>query len=213
MTSRRAVARSASSSGQRARGRPGPDRCRRHGRRLRAAVLAHRCVRQDERQGPHRRLPRACGTRPLLATAPAAREALALLAGARRHPVVPCRADPEPPRRPRWTRGRSRGGLCGASSSSWPGTSGVASRSTAPMRSAFADSVVIVDPANDENNVAARIEAQERDAFIAAAKDALATITRWPGTARKGRDRSRPGRSCSARTSRSRRHEHLHRHL
>lgn len=43
--------------------------------------------------------------------------------------------------------------------------------------SVFTDSVVIVDPANQENNVAARVEPQERDAFVAAAKDALATIT------------------------------------
>jgi hypothetical protein len=43
--------------------------------------------------------------------------------------------------------------------------------------STFTDSVVIVDPANEENNVAARVEPRERDAFVAAAKDALTTIT------------------------------------
>lgn len=43
--------------------------------------------------------------------------------------------------------------------------------------STFNEPVVIVDPANAENNVAARIESSERDAFVGATKDALATIT------------------------------------
>jgi hypothetical protein len=43
--------------------------------------------------------------------------------------------------------------------------------------SAFRDSVVIIDPANEENNVAARVEPQERDTFVAAAKYALTMIT------------------------------------
>lgn len=51
---------------------------------------------------------------------------------------------------------------------------------------AFADPVVIVDPANAENNVASRVEPQERDAFVAAAKDALATITLAQGLPGKG---------------------------
>jgi hypothetical protein len=52
--------------------------------------------------------------------------------------------------------------------------------------STFKDPVVIVDPANAENNVAARIETTERDAFIGAAKDALATITLAQGLPGKG---------------------------
>jgi hypothetical protein len=52
--------------------------------------------------------------------------------------------------------------------------------------SAFTDSVVIVDPANEENNVAARIKPEERDALVAAAKNALATITVAQGLPGKG---------------------------
>lgn len=52
--------------------------------------------------------------------------------------------------------------------------------------STFTDSVVIVDPANAENNVAARIQAEECDEFVAAAKDALATITQAQGLPGKG---------------------------
>lgn len=52
--------------------------------------------------------------------------------------------------------------------------------------SMFTDPVVIVDPANDENNVAARVEPQERDAFVAAARDALATVTLAQGLPGKG---------------------------
>lgn len=52
--------------------------------------------------------------------------------------------------------------------------------------SVFTDSVVIIDPANEENNVAERVEPQERDAFVAAAKEALATITLAQGLPGKG---------------------------
>ena len=52
--------------------------------------------------------------------------------------------------------------------------------------SAFSDPVVIVDPANDENNVAARIEPAERDALVTAAKDALTTLTVAQGLPGKG---------------------------
>ena len=51
---------------------------------------------------------------------------------------------------------------------------------------AFADSVVIVDPANGENNVASRIEAGERDALVAAARQAYETITWAQGLPGKG---------------------------
>jgi hypothetical protein len=43
--------------------------------------------------------------------------------------------------------------------------------------SVFADPVVIVDPANHENNVASRIEARERDVLVAGARQAYETIT------------------------------------
>ena len=43
--------------------------------------------------------------------------------------------------------------------------------------SVFGDPVVIVDPASSENNVASRIEAGERDALVAAARQAYETIT------------------------------------
>lgn len=55
---------------------------------------------------------------------------------------------------------------------------------------AFADAVVIVDPANAQNNVAARITPDERDALIAAAKDALVTITQAQGLPGKGETES-----------------------
>ncbi|MGD9734946.1 MAG: CBASS oligonucleotide cyclase [Solirubrobacterales bacterium] len=42
--------------------------------------------------------------------------------------------------------------------------------------SGFSEPVVIVDPANDENNVAARIEVAERDALLASARTAYETI-------------------------------------
>ncbi len=41
----------------------------------------------------------------------------------------------------------------------------------------FSDAIVILDPANSENNVAARVERTERDAFVAAARTAFETIT------------------------------------
>ncbi len=41
----------------------------------------------------------------------------------------------------------------------------------------FSDPVVIVDPANDENNVTARIQRVERDALVSAARRAYETIT------------------------------------
>jgi len=50
----------------------------------------------------------------------------------------------------------------------------------------FPDPVVIVDPANEENNVASRIEAGERDALVAAARQAYETITWAQGLPGKG---------------------------
>jgi hypothetical protein len=52
--------------------------------------------------------------------------------------------------------------------------------------SAFADPVVIVDPANADNNIAARITRDEHDAFVAAANEALVTITVAQGLPGKG---------------------------
>jgi hypothetical protein len=52
--------------------------------------------------------------------------------------------------------------------------------------SRFADSVVIVDPANRDNNVAARIKPSERDALVAAAQVAYETITWAQGLPGKG---------------------------
>jgi hypothetical protein len=52
--------------------------------------------------------------------------------------------------------------------------------------SAFSDPIVIVDPANDENNVAARVVAGERDAFVDKAKEALTTLTVAQGLPRNG---------------------------
>src|SRR5437870_6872927 len=52
--------------------------------------------------------------------------------------------------------------------------------------SKFADPVVIVDPANSENNVAARIEVGERDALVEAAQKAYETITWAQGLPGKG---------------------------
>lgn len=43
--------------------------------------------------------------------------------------------------------------------------------------SRFSDPVVIVDPANEENNITARIESGERGAFVSAARDAYETLT------------------------------------
>lgn len=43
--------------------------------------------------------------------------------------------------------------------------------------SRFTDAVVIVDPANDENNITARIEPGERDALVTAALTAYETLT------------------------------------
>lgn len=50
----------------------------------------------------------------------------------------------------------------------------------------FTDPVVIVDPANDDNNVAARIEPGERDAFADAARTAYETVTWAQGLPGKG---------------------------
>jgi hypothetical protein len=50
----------------------------------------------------------------------------------------------------------------------------------------FSDPVVIVDPANDDNNVAARIEAAERDALVNSATTAYETITWAEGLPGKG---------------------------
>jgi hypothetical protein len=52
--------------------------------------------------------------------------------------------------------------------------------------SRFTDPVVIVDPANEENNVTARIEAAERDALVAAARLAYETLTWAQGLPGKG---------------------------
>jgi hypothetical protein len=52
--------------------------------------------------------------------------------------------------------------------------------------SGFTDAVVIVDPANDENNITARIEPDERDALIAAARTAYETVTWAQGLPGKG---------------------------
>lgn len=52
--------------------------------------------------------------------------------------------------------------------------------------SVFSDPVVIVDPANADNNITARITPDERDAFVAAAKEALATLTVAQGLPGKG---------------------------
>ncbi len=50
----------------------------------------------------------------------------------------------------------------------------------------FSDPVVIVDPANDGNNVAARIERSERDALVSSATTAYETITWAEGLPGKG---------------------------
>lgn len=52
--------------------------------------------------------------------------------------------------------------------------------------SAFADPVVIVDPANADNNVAARITRDEREAIVTAASEALVTLTVAQGLPGKG---------------------------
>lgn len=51
---------------------------------------------------------------------------------------------------------------------------------------AFSDPIVIVDPASAENNVAARVEPGERDAFVVKAKEALTTLTVAQGLPGKG---------------------------
>lgn len=50
----------------------------------------------------------------------------------------------------------------------------------------FSDPIVIVDPACEDNNVAARIEPGERDALVAAARSAYETITWAQGLPGKG---------------------------
>jgi len=52
--------------------------------------------------------------------------------------------------------------------------------------SMFTDAVVIVDPANDENNVSARVTRQERDALVAAARQSYETMTWAQGLPGKG---------------------------
>ncbi len=52
--------------------------------------------------------------------------------------------------------------------------------------SAFSDPIVIVDPANDENNVASRVEPGERDELVGKAKEALTTLTVAQGLPGKG---------------------------
>jgi len=52
--------------------------------------------------------------------------------------------------------------------------------------SAFSDPVVLVDPANEDNNVTARIELAERDALVLAARTGYETITWAQGLPGKG---------------------------
>lgn len=52
--------------------------------------------------------------------------------------------------------------------------------------SAFSDPVVIVDPANDDNNVAGRVQPGERDALVEAARQAYETITWAQGLPGRG---------------------------
>jgi hypothetical protein len=52
--------------------------------------------------------------------------------------------------------------------------------------SRFSDPIVIVDPANGDNNVAAGVEPGERDALVAAARQAYETITWAQGLPGKG---------------------------
>jgi hypothetical protein len=52
--------------------------------------------------------------------------------------------------------------------------------------SRFTEAVIIVDPANDENNVTARIEPAERDALVDAARTAYETLTWAQGLPGKG---------------------------
>jgi hypothetical protein len=52
--------------------------------------------------------------------------------------------------------------------------------------SRFSDPIVIIDPANAENNLAARVEAVERDALVAAARTAYETLTWAQGLPAKG---------------------------
>jgi len=50
----------------------------------------------------------------------------------------------------------------------------------------FGTPIVIIDPANSENNVTGRVTASERDAFVDAAKEALVTISLAQGLPFKG---------------------------
>lgn len=52
--------------------------------------------------------------------------------------------------------------------------------------SGFADAMVIVDPANDENNITARVKPAERDALVDAARKAYETLTLAQGLPGKG---------------------------
>jgi hypothetical protein len=56
----------------------------------------------------------------------------------------------------------------------------------AAKASSFIEPVVIIDPANDENNVASRVEAGERDAFVSAGRKAYETLTWAQGLPGKG---------------------------
>ena len=67
--------------------------------------------------------------------------------------------------------------------------------------STFSDPVVIVDPANKDNNVAARVSPSERDALVDGARTPTRRSAGRRGFRARAR-RSRPGRNCSARTSR-----------
>ncbi len=61
---------------------------------------------------------------------------------------------------------------------------GVAFNGSDPSR--FVNPVVIIDPANDDNNVSARVEPAERDALVDAAQAAYETITWAQGLPGKG---------------------------
>jgi hypothetical protein len=63
-------------------------------------------------------------------------------------------------------------------------SAGVAFNSADP--SGLSDPIVILDPANDANNVAARIEATEREALVDSARTAYETITWAQGLPGKG---------------------------
>ena len=52
--------------------------------------------------------------------------------------------------------------------------------------SRFSDPLVIVDPANEDNNVTARVSSEEREAFVDSARAAYETLTWAQGLPGKG---------------------------